>query len=122
MFYTNVLEKQEYKRESKYPDKKHLLRFILGIYKKIKDIAKHEENLKINYKIAKLDTDRLYKLKKMETDFGMSLVAYDSDEEAKQCKHEILNRINSLLNEYTSIINKSQKKSGIDEFKGFFEQ
>ena len=99
--------------ETKNSKKSNVTDKILFIYKKLKKIAQYELNLKNKFKLADLNNARLNKLKSLESDLGICLVAYEEDNFSSQ-KLQILTQINSLLNDYSKLITK-------DDFSKFFE-
>lgn len=94
---------------------------ILSVYKKLKSIAKSEFNIKNKFKLAKLTQDKLTRIKNIESSIGCVLVAYEHNVDLLDKKIGILNRINSLLNQYSSLSSESQTKQTNDDFNKFFE-
>ncbi len=94
---------------------------ILCVYKRLKAIAKAEFSSKSKFKLAQLSQDKLNKLKNIETNMGYCLIAYEDNFELLNKKVDILNRINSLLNQYSKLSNTTSIKDTPDDFNKFFE-
>ena len=126
MFSSNTAEIISFQKKKKKPD---LFSSILSLHKKLKEVAQYESllqsKLKSKSKLAKLKDQQVEKLKQLETDLDCCLVAYDNEIEAGEDKAMILNRINSLLDEYLSLCYVGKVKNSVkaeDNFSKFFEQ
>lgn len=102
-------------------DQSDLTDKILFAYKKLKSIAKSEFNVKNKFKPAQLSQDKFNKLKSVEANIDCLLVAYEYDTNLLDKKFNILNRINSLLTQYSSLFVESEIKKTNDDFSKFFE-
>ncbi len=94
---------------------------LLSVYKKLKSIAKSEFDPKNKFKLAKLSQDKLNRIKNIESNMSCVLVAYEHDVDLLDKKINILNRINSLLNQYSAISAEPKIKDRNDDFSKFFE-
>ena len=104
---------------------------ILFLHKKLKEVAQYESISRSKYKLAKLDSSQLEKIKNLEGETGYSLIAYSHDTEVEENKDMILNRVYSLLEEYLDYCKPSKTQikdvgykfgKSEDAFSGFFEQ
>ncbi|MBI3591147.1 MAG: hypothetical protein HY094_07235 [Candidatus Melainabacteria bacterium] len=101
---------------------------ILYLHKKLKEAAQYESLSKTKYKLAKPVTEDLERIKQLELKLGYSLIAVESENEMEENKAMILNRIDSLLDEYMSMCKPGKSKLQNlpsqkieNDFNGFFE-
>src|SRR3989338_10703151 len=110
MFASNNAEVLKFQKITETPD---VLKTILSVYKKLKDIAKDEFNPKLKYKVAELSGSQLQKVKDFENNLNCCLVVYSADRalELENEKLNILNKINQLLNQYSALGDLSKTKT-----------
>lgn len=122
MFASNTAEIIHFEKQpakTQKSEKSDVFTKILYVHKKLKEVARHESISRQKYNVAKLNPEKLEKLKQVESKIGCYLVAYEPDPEAEENKSMILNRISSLLDEYLSLCRVKKHEDG---FNGFFEQ
>lgn len=125
MFTSNTAEVIDIKEKRQHSD---VFSKILDLHKRLKEIAQYESisSSKPNYKVVKPTGGQLQKIKALELNLGYKLVAYQADTEVEEDKLMILNRVNSLLDEFLSISKNSQNDQASqakkDDFNEFFEQ
>ncbi len=107
-------ESKPSKDENKKSGNQSITNKLLLVYKKLKNIAKAEINSKNKFKLAKLKDEQLSRIKLIESDMDLFLIAYESDKQCFNQKIQILTRINKLLNDYSKLIAE-------DDFSKFFE-
>ena len=101
-------------------DSKKLLKDLLKVHKKLKNIARLESKIKPT--VAKLNPADLEKIKSLELNYGYLLVAYDAGCKDEENKIKILHQIDLLLEKYISLFEKPQKESTNLEFNKLFEE
>ena len=106
------------KYENKKLDNKSITDKLLLVYKKLKNIAKSEINSKNKFKLANLRNDQLTRIKSIEYDMDLFLIAYETDKKNFNKKIQILTQVNILLNDYSNLMTKSNSS---DDFSKFFE-
>ena len=94
---------------------------ILIAYKKLKTITKHEFRDENKFKLAALSPEQLVRLKSLESDLHLYLIAYEADPKILNKKIDILNRVNGLLNDYCKLSQENSKKYANEDFSKFFE-
>ena len=127
MFASNTAEVLNFQKKK---DSQDVFTKILYLHKKLKEVAQYESLSKTKYKLAKPSPEDLERIKQLELKLGYSLIAFESEEEIEENKAMILNRIDSLLDEYMAMCKpvapKSQNpppsKKIDNDFNGFFEQ
>lgn len=95
---------------------------ILLLHKKLKEVAQYESLSNTDYKLAKLSSLQVEKIKSLELGLGCHLVAFEYDSSIDENKCMILNRISSLLDEYFSICKTKKNEKSDSDFSKFFEQ
>ena len=118
MFASNTAEVLNFEKKEASSD---ALKSILLIYKKLKDIARIESNIKPKYKIAYLTNEQLQRVKHLEDNIQHCLVAYDVESKTSLKKHNILNQIQQLLNEYINLLKASKQNIVDNSFSELFE-
>lgn len=122
MFASNTAEIINFEKPISKIKNNDIFSKILYIHKKLKEIAQYESISKTKYNVAKLSSEKLEKVKTLESKLGCYLIAYEVDAEVEENKCMILNRISSLLDEYLDLCRDTVLKKQEDGFNGFFEQ
>ena len=122
MFASNTAEIINFEKPLSKSKKNDVFTKILYVHKKLKEVAQYESIAKQKYNIAKLNPEKIEKLKSLESKIGCYLVAFDFDPEIEENKSMILNRISSLLDEYLDLCKSNKYKNQEDGFSGFFQQ
>ena len=120
MFSSNTAEILNISNEVK--KKPNVLKKILFIHKKLKEIAKYENSYKEKFQLAKLNLAQVSQIKNLESDLNLFLIAYETEKIVSHDKQSILNKINILLDEYLDVCKYSNKNQSQDEFSKFFEE
>ncbi len=119
MFASNTAEVLNFEHRSENND---LLKLTLTIHTKLKHIAKSEYKEKPKYKIAKLTSDQLSKIKNLEQSINQCLIAFDTEVGLKNEKQKILKKVNALLDMYLSLSTSKEKSNLNEEFNELFQQ
>ena len=102
--------------------KEEVLNEILLVYKKLKEIARKENEEKISGKIAELTPEQIGAIRQLESRLSINLIAYENPTEVNSLKVMVLNKVKKLLEEYLIITCENYKSVSIDDFNAFFEQ
>lgn len=116
MFASNTAEVLSFEKKDESPD---VLKSILAIHKKLKEIARIESNIKPKYRVAKLTQEQLQKIKLFEQTINHCLVAYDGNG-LNHKKHKILENIKSLLDDYKILLQSDKSNKQDDSFNELF--
>ena len=125
MFSSNtaeVINIQTKKNADKAHIDKDLFSKLLMLHKKLKVVAQYESITKSKYKVASLSQSQLDNIKMLESKSGYSLLAFEQDLEVDENKNMILNRIDSLLDEYLSYCKPEKSNKSSDDFNKFFDE
>lgn len=109
-------------KQIKMPD---TFKKLLHLHKRLKEVALFESGKKPSKMLADLTQDEVDEIKKLEDKLGYTIVAYETEEVISENKLMILNRVDSLLDEYLTMVKPKEVETQTPSDDGlgkFFEQ